>query len=110
MAVEMGVEVVHKSGDQFTKKLVESTLKLKGKRIKTYEKFGFNIDFPGLCLLKADVTALNTKFTNNHIGLLKLTSCGWKDENIQEVQIQGLENYLSKPSNQNDAGMHVSGK
>lgn len=83
MKLKLGICKSKKSGERYQKESLFKEINLKGKRIRTNEKFGLSINFPGICLVKADITVVNSKFTSNCKGVFKLIKCGWKSDSIK---------------------------
>lgn len=107
MKLKLGICKSKKNGERYQKESLFQEINLKGKRIRTNEKFGLSINFPGICLIKADITVLNSKFTSNCNGVFKLIKCGWKSDSIKEVEVFPIKNYLEKSNYKSLPGCKV---
>ena len=58
--------------------------------MKTEEKYELNINYPGLCLIKANIVIINNKFTGNPKGRLKFSRLACRTE-VREVEAQLLQ-------------------
>ena len=68
----------YKIGENYRRKAANKIINLRGKYLKTNENFGLNLNFPGICSIKANLTVISNKFTNNPVGKLTLRQFQFK--------------------------------
>lgn len=68
MKAKMSLIRSSKLKDKYYKEVSHVEVNFKGKKIKTMEKIGFSVVFPGLCIMKADAIIYSSKFTANPNG------------------------------------------
>lgn len=74
--MKLGMTKSSKLKEKYIKRAVEKEINFRGKRIKTNERVGFVAEFDGIGLIKADAVILNSKFTSNCRGILKISKIG----------------------------------
>lgn len=91
MKLKLALTKHYRKGGKYLKEVQEQLVELKGRHIKTHDKYAFNVNFPGLCQIQAWAVIFSNRFTNSPNGTLSLNTLTIKGQEVREVEVHLLD-------------------